>query len=390
MYVAVKGGEKAINNAHKLLAEKRRGDSQIEELSVQQIQQQMSLGVDRVMTEGSLYDPELAALAIKQASGDITEAIFLLRAYRTTLSRFSYTEPVNTKEMRPERRISAAFKDIPGGQLLGPTYDYTHRLLDFTLLANGEKPLTEGEEPLACKEPFVEGETHAVPYPHILEILNQDGLIESSWVASSDDLKSNSEGESDKEGGEPSDITRDAVNFPANRTERLQMLVRGDEGFLLALAYSTQRGYGRNHAFAGEIRSGEQSVFIKPEELGFEIDLGDIEMTECEMINQFVGSKTVKPTFTRGYGVSFGFAERKAMAMAMVDRALRADDLGESSDNPAQDEEFVLGHCDNVEAVGFVSHLKLPHYVDFQSELELIRKIRAATETTKEEEVSNV
>ena len=388
MYVAVKGGEKAINNAHKLLAEKRRGDSGIEELSVQQIQQQMSLGVDRVMTEGSLYDPELAALAIKQASGDITEAIFLLRAYRTTLSRFSYTEPVNTKEMRPERRISAAFKDIPGGQLLGPTYDYTHRLLDFTLLANGEEPLGQGEKTFAKseepEEPIVEFEVQADPFPHILEILNQDGLIEPSWVIDSADSE-------DEEGSdEPSDVTRDAVNFPANRTERLQMLVRGDEGFLLALAYSTQRGYGRNHAFAGEIRSGEQSVFIKPEELGFEIDLGDIEMTECEMINQFVGSKKVKPTFTRGYGVSFGFAERKAMAMAMVDRALRADDLGESSNNPAQDEEFVLGHCDNVEAVGFVSHLKLPHYVDFQSELELIRKIRAATETTKEEEVSNV
>ncbi|MBU3737239.1 MAG: carbon-phosphorus lyase complex subunit PhnI, partial [Methylobacterium sp.] len=40
-------------------------------------------------------------------------------------------------------------------------------------------------------------------------------------------------------------------------------------------------------------------------------------------------------------------------------------------------EEFVLYHCDNVEAAGFVEHLKLPHYVDFQGELELIRKIRA-------------
>jgi alpha-D-ribose 1-methylphosphonate 5-triphosphate synthase subunit PhnI len=36
----------------------------------------------------------------------------------------------------------------------------------------------------------------------------------------------------------------------------------------------------------------------------------------------------------------------------------------------------VLSHCDNVEATGFVEHLKLPHYVDFQSELELIRRLR--------------
>ena len=44
---------------------------------------------------------------------------------------------------------------------------------------------------------------------------------------------------------------------------------------------------------------------------------------------------------------------------------------------PAQDEEFVLSHADALEASGFVQHLKLPHYVDFQSELEKIRQLRA-------------
>ncbi len=34
-------------------------------------------------------------------------------------------------------------------------------------------------------------------------------------------------------------------------------------------------------------------------------------------------------------------------------------------------------HGDNVEAQGFVQHLKLPHYVDFQAELQLIRGLRA-------------
>ena len=32
--------------------------------------------------------------------------------------------------MLVERRVSATYKDLPGGQLLGPTFDYTHRLLD--------------------------------------------------------------------------------------------------------------------------------------------------------------------------------------------------------------------------------------------------------------------
>src|SRR6201981_3149501 len=142
MYVAVKGGERAIENAHALLAAVRRGDPLVPELGVDQISEQLSLAVDRVMSEGSLYDRELAALAIKQARGDMIEAIFLVRAFRATLPRFGSTEPVDTGAMQVQRRISSTFKDIPGGQILGPTFDYTHRLLD-PQLAEGFVP----EEP---------------------------------------------------------------------------------------------------------------------------------------------------------------------------------------------------------------------------------------------------
>lgn len=166
--------------------------------------------------------------------------------------------------------------------------------------------------------------------------------------------------------------------FPADRALRLQALARGDEGWLLAMGYSTQRGYANSHPFAGEIRRGFVSVELLPDELGFPVDIGEMEITECQMVNQFNGSREVPPQFTQGYGLAFGGAERKTMAMALVDRALRADELGESRVAPAQDEEFVLSHADNVEASGFVQHLKLPHYVDFQAELELVRKLRAS------------
>lgn len=351
MYVAVKGGEKAIDNAHALLARKRRGDTSIPALTVDQIREQMPLAVARVMSEGSLFDEELAALAIKQAAGDLFEAIFLLRAYRTTLPRFMASLPLQTETMAIERRISATFKDLPGGQLLGPTFDYTHRLLDFALLADGSVPdlETSGAEP-------------AQSCPRVVDMLAEEGLLAH---------------ETDTGGAVP-DITREPLDFPTSRAQRLQALARGDEGFLLALAYSTQRGYGRNHPFAGEIRIGAVEVWVEPEELGFPIALGEIEISECEMINQFVGSKSQPAQFTRGYGLAFGHAERKAMGMALVDRALRADEYQEDIESPAQQEEFVLMHCDNVEAAGFVSHLKLPHYVDFQSELDLIRKLRRA------------
>ncbi|MBI1621381.1 carbon-phosphorus lyase complex subunit PhnI [Aquamicrobium zhengzhouense] len=351
MYVAVKGGEAAISNAHRLLADRRRGDRDVPDLRIDQIAEQLSVGVDRVMAEGSLYDKELAALAIKQARGDLIEAIFLVRAYRTTLPRFGYTQPIDTEDMLVERRVSATYKDLPGGQLLGPTFDYTHRLLDPELAHDKQvdKPVTR------------EGEHEKVV--RVSSILAQEGLIEA-------------DGEM-PEGRVPGDITRDPMEFPMERDTRLQALARGDEGFLLALAYSTQRGYGMNHPFVGEVRIGEVELEFEVPEIDFAIPLGTVQVTECQMVNKFKGSAKVPPQFTRGYGLVFGQSERKAMAMALCDRALRAGELGEDRTAPAQDEEFVISHADNVQATGFVEHLKLPHYVDFQAELELVRKMRA-------------
>ncbi|MTH65549.1 carbon-phosphorus lyase complex subunit PhnI [Paracoccus shanxieyensis] len=352
MYVAVKGGERAIDAAHDWLGRAHRGAPDQPALDTAQIRDQMALAVARVMAEGSLYDPDLAALAIKQARGDLIEAIFLIRAYRTTLPRLGASDPVQTGAMRVKRRISGTFKDIPGGQVLGPTFDYTHRLLDFRLMADGELPETS---PAAA-------DCQPLPAPHVLDFLNRDGLIEDA----ADD------------GNAPGDLTREPMELPAARALRLQALARGDEGFLLGLAYSTQRGYARNHAFVGELRIGHVDVEMQVPELGFSIQLGEIELTECETVNQFKGSRTEPAQFTRGYGLTLGQTERKALSMALVDRALRWQELGEDDQGaPAQDAEFVLSHCDNIQATGFLEHIKLPHYVDFQAELELVRRLRA-------------
>ncbi|MDE2327370.1 MAG: carbon-phosphorus lyase complex subunit PhnI, partial [Rhodospirillales bacterium] len=251
-----------------------------------------------------------------------------------------------------KRRISAVFKDLPGGQRLGPTTDYTHRLLDLSPDAPDPPPA----------EPRAEPVPPPAPVPRVTDLLGAESLIEP-------------DGSGERPAG---DLTMEPVSFPAPRGVRLQALARGDEGFLLALGYSTQRGYGNNHPFVGELRVGEVPVSIVPPELGFAIEIGDITLTECQMVNQFIGSRAAPPQFTRGYGLCFGHADRKAIAMALVDRAMRADELGEDAASPAQDVEFVVSHCDNIEATGFVEHLKLPHHVDFQSELETIRAMRAA------------
>ena len=355
-YVAVKGGERAIDAAHAWRAEARRGDPAVPALAVAQIENQLGRAVERVMAEGSLHDRELAALAIRQAEGDLIEAAFLLRAYRTTLPRFGASVPLDTGAMAIRRRISAIFKDVPGGQVLGPTTDYTHRLLDFALLAErapDSAPLAEAAEGTM---------------PRVADLLAAERLIRPDQPGS----------------GEPSDLTRAPPAYPAPRDARLQGLARGDEGFLLGLGYSTQRGYGGSHPFAGEIRMGAVSVVIVPDELGFPIDIGEIVLTECQMVNQFAGSKTEPARFTTGYGLAFGQADRRAMAMALLDRSLQAGELGEDVTAPAQSAEFVLSHADNIEATGFVEHLKLPHYVDFQSEVEAVRRLRATAAAAAE------
>jgi alpha-D-ribose 1-methylphosphonate 5-triphosphate synthase subunit PhnI len=252
--------------------------------------------------------------------------------------------------MDVRRRISAIFKDLPGGQVLGPTFDYTHRLLDQGLA---------GEADVAAPAAAAHDGT---PMRPVTDLLAADGLIERSAASPAD--------------AAVGDLTREPLSFPAEREVRLQNLARGDEGFLLALGYSTQRGFGRTHPFAGEIRFGEVEVEFFAEEVGFAVPLGRVAVTECQMVNQFKGSGAEAPRFTRGYGLAFGQSERKAMSMALVDRALRARELGEEVAAPAQDQEFVLSHSDNVQATGFVEHLKLPHYVDFQAELGLVRRLR--------------
>ncbi|POH73135.1 carbon-phosphorus lyase complex subunit PhnI [Arthrobacter glacialis] len=354
MYVAVKGGEKAIANAHALLAKRGRGEVDAPRIDYAQMRDQMGVLVSRVMAEGSLYDPDLAAKALLQAQGDVLEAVTLLRSYRTTLPRFGLTVAVDTAGLPSERRVSATFKDIPGGQQLGATFDYTHRLLTDEL-GTPEVPNLEMPPSAAM--------------PRVTDLLGVDALIEADKPA---------EGWNDPD---PGDLTREPTTFPMSRAERLQALNRGDEGFLLSLGYSTQRGFGNNHPFVGEVRVGEVEIEFDAPEIGHAVPIGRIEMTECQMVNQFVGNTEQAPQFTRGYGLVFGRGERKAMSMSLVDRALRSEEFGERIVSPAQDEEFVIAHSDNVQATGFVEHLKLPHYVDFQAELGLIRSLRREFET---------
>ncbi len=347
-YVAVSGGKEAIEESIKLLDFYRSATEK--DIETEAIEHKLSLLVDRVMSEAGLYSKTYAALALKQCEGSMEEAVFLLRAYRSTLTRNYYTEAVNTDDMRIVRRISSAFKDIMGGQILGATYDYTHRLIDFDI--GGENPAVLQNSVKEQLEAAVPAEI--TPCPRVSAELKKEGLIDSY----------------DEENQKPHDVTVSLLEFPVDRSARLQTLSRADTGFISGLAYSALRGFGQVHPTVGELRCGYVELCVPYLfEEGESIYIGEILMTEVECFTEADDRERMK--LAVGYGAVFGRNENKAIAMAVIDR-----ELEQGGSYPTQDEEFVLMHGDSLEMNGFISHLKLPHYVTFQSKLDAVRKTR--------------
>ena len=353
-YVLVKGGSEAIKNAGRLVDLLRSAPP----LEVLQIKGRLRLSVDQVMGEGGLYAPELAALAIRQADGDLIAASFLIRAYRSTLPRIGYSETSDTRDMFVLRRISSAFKEIPGGQILGPSIDYTERLLDFE-----ERGVVDDAD---ADWEFGAEKSDIPKFKKVSDLLRDDGLLED--VAADDEI-------SDDARDEPCDITRESIKFPAPRSARLQTLARGETGAMLALAYSSLRGYGSVHPTIAELRVGHVSLCIKHPYTGNDVSVGDVRVTECEGILSGVGATeiTVDNRFSLGYGLVFGQNEKKAISMSILDGTMRVSE----PKTPVEDQEFVLYHIDGIDAMGFVEHLKLPHYVTFQSSLDRIRAVKS-------------
>ena len=350
-YVAVTGGKEAIEQSLKLLEIFRESG---EDITISCIKENMGLLIDKIMSEAGFYSREYAALALKQCEGSVEEAVFLLRAYRSTLPRNYYSNPVDTSGMRLIRRISAAFKDIPGGQILGPTYDYSHRLLNFSLMEEKSQDRTEQLLKMEPGDEEISGED--IHCGRVTDLLKADGVMAD---VEPDDT-------------EPFDVTCNLLTFPAPRSARLQTFARSDAGFLGGIAYSSMRGYGAVHPTVSELRCGYLEICV-PYVLGEEeeICIGEILVTEVEAL---VPSHTEteedfdQMTLSGGYGLIFGRNENKAIAMSIADASLET-----VGDTPSQDEEFVLTHGDCLEMSGFSSHLKLPHYVTFQSSLDRVR-----------------
>jgi alpha-D-ribose 1-methylphosphonate 5-triphosphate synthase subunit PhnI len=351
-YFAVKGGADAIQNSLELL-DFYRVKNATTPLEIHQIISQLRIAVGKIMSEGSLYSEEYAAIAIKQAEGDLLEAAFILRAFRTTLERRFVSETLNTREMFVRRKISASFREIPGGQILGPSMDYSQRILDV-------KKAIETKESIQTILKSFEGKINkehleSITYHEkVIDILNAEGLIQSPNLNEDRTLV---------------DVTREAIRFPAPRSARLQMMARSETGALMSMGYSSMRGFGSVHPTVGELRYGTVPVRIK-DPRGRIRYIGAVEITEAEMITET--KKTNKDSaalFSIGYGLCFGQNDTKVICMGILDTTMRNPD----SSMPANDQEFVLYHSEGIDAMGFTNHLKLPHYVTFQSSLNNVR-----------------
>lgn len=350
-YVATRGGERAIEQSERLFREEMGG---FDRERVDAVKKSLPYLIDRVMGEASLYDEDLAALALAQTGGELYEAVLLLRAWRTTQPRLQVAKPVEQDTLFTHRRISAAFKDIPGGQVLGPTLDYAHRILATDVL-QGETYLPEPVEPAVTPSPAYQ--------PSV-----------SAWQAENDLL--DRPAEDPTEGNDIPDLTREPLLFPSKRAHTLQSLARAETGGVLALGYAAMRGYGQAHPTVNELRLAEAEIAVTHPD-GRQFSSGRVKVSQAEVVDK-KGEK-----LGIGYAATFGWNEVKCISAATLDLNSPGAEKGS-----ATEEEFFLYHTEGVESSGFCIHFKLPHYVTFQSSLDAMRdaKTKKAAGAPKQQE----
>jgi alpha-D-ribose 1-methylphosphonate 5-triphosphate synthase subunit PhnI len=369
-YANARGGDEAIRQAEELVRHAR-DDGSADWLATDQILQRLRLAVDRVMGEAGLWAPELAARAIRQSEGDLLEAAQLLRAHRSTLPRIAYSVPGRLTELRTLRRISSAFREPPGRQILGRTLDYVGRLLDLMPEKQArEVAARRADRPVPSPTPSpgdgtpvqavaVQPAEHIDRYPpRVLDVMRAMDLM----VERRDELDP-----------DPHDITRAPAMPGAPRSAVLSTLARAETGALTHLWY-TQRfdPLKPGHEIPGEVRHGSLPVRVVHPLTGNAVAVAEVRVTDVETYDDLDRPEEDRSRIEAGFGLCFGQNERKAIAMAGLDLAVHRD---RGTTGVAQ---AVLTTLDGVEASGFLEHLKLPHYVDFRSVIERKTTLRAA------------
>jgi alpha-D-ribose 1-methylphosphonate 5-triphosphate synthase subunit PhnI len=345
-YVAIKGGAEAIRASKQFLRDEVQPAADIAD---EQLIRGLRFACDRVMSEGALYSEKLAAEAVRRSGGDLLEAAFYLRAHRSTCQRIGSAGRLDVADLRILRRISSAFKDIEGGQILGPSCDYMIRL--FSSLSPETSP--DGDDAAT-------GEADIFA-PSALQSLRDDDLVVR--LANAEAV--------------PFDVTRSYPLPPYPRSAVMQVMARGETGSLLAFAYTSMRGYGDVHPTIGDLRLGWAAVRFCHPFTGTEVTVGELRLTACETVGTFVRDRrdgTLR--LAVGFGLCFGFNETKAIAMSILDLAMNHPGYSVGGAGIATSPEMIIHHVDAIESMGFTNHFKLPHYVTFQADLQVFGAAR--------------
>jgi alpha-D-ribose 1-methylphosphonate 5-triphosphate synthase subunit PhnI len=387
-YAAARGGIDAIVAAEDLVR-RERDEVSSPKLETGQLLERLGLAVDRVVGEGGLWAPELAAFALRQTEGDVIEAVHLLRAFRSTLPRVAHGLVVEMAELEILRRIVPAYRTPPGPQLLGRTLDYVGRILDTGEEGKGRPEAARAEaepeagldEPAAVAGLYAKSVTNrpkqANSGPPTAQPANGTRLERHPGrllnVLASLDLLVDHPRDDDPE---PFDITAQPVRPGLPRSAILSVMARAETGALVNLWYRNVLGPdGYIHEITlGEVRHGRVPVRVLHPHTERPVTIGTVRVTEVEAIEDLNGPDEQRDRFDVGYGLCFGHNERKAIAMANLDISVRRDQ------GATMLEQSVIMTTDGLDASGFLEHLKLPHYVTFRSMVDRKRAVRAASE----------
>lgn len=349
-YYAIKGGEEAIKNSLNFYSDLTSHAQNIEDKS---LIEGLTYSIDKVISEGSLYSKKLAATAIKRSAGDLLNASFFLRAHRSSCQRIGIAQEIDVNDMRLTRRISSAFKDIEGGQLLGPSNDYEIKLL------------------VDLKNQDVD----------IEEYSNEDNIIKSALTPLRNDNLIKVLPKED----EPWDITRNYPTAPYPRSAVLQVMSRGESGSLLCVGYTTMRGYGDIHPTIGDLRIGELDIKFTHPFTKEEVKVGTIEATAVECVGTFNQDANGDTKLTTGFGFCFGKNETKAISMSMIDLSLYNSHYSVGGEHIiAADFDMIMHHLDGIESFGMTNHFKLPHYVTFQTDYQIFKSAQKYAQEKEE------
>lgn len=337
-YVAIKGGEKAIKHAISFY------DKFLDFFENEGIDKKNFFVIQEILSESSLYSTNVTTNIFHKIGGDKFASSFFMRSFRSSCNNINGKRAIDVNKLRIIRKISSAFKNVPGGQILGPSLDYLVKVVG-TLESVDNFNI----------ESFPDTD---IISDSILESFREKNLVKT--LPKEED---------------PFDITKIFPEPPYKRSAVLQMMARGETGSLLAFAYTSMRGYGDVHPTIGDLRVGFAEIYLEHPFIGEEVKVCEILLTSCEILSKFEKQEDGRVKLTSGFGACFGFNETKAISMAIIDSALYNSSYTNNSQDIASNFDIIMNHIDSIESVGFANHYKLPHYVTFLSDLKVFENV---------------